>query len=134
MARKFYWQPELSIAIIYWSTTFIFFFLGFIFILEKSSFHWKSYLTFFLFFTLFMLSRKRYIRFSETEITISYLIYWHTTSLSYSEVENIEWRKNRLSFDYRGKTFEGSFFSKQKAECNLILKQKFPEILMNGEG
>lgn len=50
MARKFYWQPELSIAIIYWSTTFTFFFLGFILTLEKSNVYWKSLLAFFFLF------------------------------------------------------------------------------------
>ena len=53
MARKFYWQPELSIAIIYWSTTFTFFFLGFILTLEKSTVYWKSLLAFFFFFYCF---------------------------------------------------------------------------------
>lgn len=127
MKRKFYWQPELSIAIIYWSTTFILLFLGFILFLEKSSIHWKSSLAFFLFFILLILSRRRFIRFSATEMHISYLMYWHTISVSYSEIENLHWQKNRLSFDYKGRKFEGYFFSKRQKECHAILQQKMLE-------
>ena len=83
MARKFYWQPELSIAIIYWSTTFTFFFLGFILTLEKSTVYWKSLLAFFFFFLLLLLSRKRYLRFSETSITLSSVMQWCPVSIPY---------------------------------------------------
>ncbi len=114
MARKFYWQPELSIAIIYWSTTFTFFFLGFILTLEKSTVYWKSLLAFFFFFLLLLLSRKRYLRFSETSITLSSVIQWCPISIPYEEIEQIQWQKNHLLFEYHGKKFEGYFFSKNQ--------------------
>ncbi len=129
MARKFYWQPELSIAIIYWSTTFTFFFLGFILTLEKSTVYWKSLLAFFFFFLLLLLSRKRYLRFSETSITLSSVIQWCPISIPYEEIEQIQWQKNHLLFEYHGKKFEGYFFSKNLKAFSHLLQQKFPEKL-----
>ena len=129
MARKFYWQPELSIAIIYWSTTFTFFFLGFILTLEKSTVYWKSLLAFFFFFLLLLLSRKRYLRFSETSITLSSVMQWCPISIPYEEIEQIQWQKNNLLFEYYGKKFEGYFFSKNQKAFSHLLQQKFPEKL-----
>ena len=129
MARKFYWQPELSIAIIYWSTTFTFFFLGFILTLEKSTVYWKSLLAFFFFFLLLLLSRKRYLRFSETSITLSSVMQWCPISIPYEEIEQIQWQKNHLLFEYHGKNFEGYFFSKNQKVFSHLLQQKFPEKL-----
>lgn len=127
MERKFYWQPELSIAIIYWSCTFICLFLGFILALEKSTIHWKSYLAFSLFFILVLLSRRRFIQFSSTSIKVSYLLHWKTTTVLYSEIERIYWKKNRLFFHYQGKTFEGYFSTKQRQSCRKILAEHFLE-------
>ncbi len=129
MARKFYWQPELSIAIIYWSTTFTFFFLGFILTLEKSTVYWKSLLAFFFFFLLLLLSSKRYLRFSETSITLSSVMQWCPVSIPYEKIEQIQWQKNYLLFEYHGKKFEGYFFTKNKKAFSHLLQQKFPEKL-----
>ncbi len=125
MARKFYWQPELSIAIIYWSTTFTFFFLGFILTLEKSTVYWKSLLAFFFFFLLLLLSRKRYLRFSETSITLSSVIQWCPISIPYEEIEQIQWQKNHLLFEYQGKNLKAIFFQKTKKRSVTYCNKNF---------
>lgn len=125
MERKFYWQPELSIAIIYWSTTFICLFLGFILALEKSSIHWKSYLAFSLFILLSVLSRQRFIQFSSDSMKISYLLKWKTKIIPYTAIEKISWEKDRLFIYYQGKVFDGYFPPKQKQACYGILKELF---------
>lgn len=52
---KIRWQPERSLAIIYWSVTFIFLFLSLTFILERAEVHWKSMLFMVIFLLLFFI-------------------------------------------------------------------------------
>ena len=84
---------------------------------------------FFFFFLLLLLSRKRYLRFSETSITLSSVMQWCPVSIPYEEIEQIQWQKNHLLFEYHGKKFEGYFFSKNQKVFSHLLQQKFPEKL-----
>ncbi|MHC5267772.1 EbsA family protein [Enterococcus sp. LJL98] len=121
MERKIYWQPELPLAIIYWSTTFIFLFFGFILALEKASIHWKSYLAFACFFFFVWLSRRRFIRFSASSLEISYVRFWKNEVIPYVEIEQFCWEENHLLIHYQQRVFDGCFIGKQKIRCQAMI-------------
>lgn len=54
---------------------------------------------------------------------------WCPVSIPYEEIEQIQWQKNYLLFEYYGKKFEGYFFSKNQKAFSHLLQQKFPEKL-----
>lgn len=118
MGKKIPWQLENSIAIIYWSITWICLFLGLIFILERATIHWKSFFFLIMCVLLVYLSRKRKLAFTESGVDVSFARFWKKQFIYYNEIQEIQVQSLNIRLIFQGK------------ELDLRLKKKdFPVFL-----
>jgi len=110
---KIRWQPERSLAIIYWSVTLIFLFLSLTFILERAEVHWKSMLFMVIFLLLFYLGYRRAIIVHKNGLQINYARFWKTDYLPFNQIESIQISVNFVTINLK----------KQKLELSLRKKQ-----------
>lgn len=118
MGKKIPWQLENSLAIIYWSITWICLFLGLIFILERATIHWKSFFFLIMCVLLVYLSRKRKLAFTEFGVDVSFARFWKKQFIYYNEIKEIQVQSLNIRLIFQGK------------ELDLRLKKKdFPVFL-----
>lgn len=118
MGKKIPWQLENSLAIIYWSITWICLFFGLIFILERATIHWKSFFFLIMCVLLVYLSRKRELAFTESGVDVSFARFWKKQFIYYNEIQEIQVQNLNIRLIFQGK------------ELDLRLKKKdFPVFL-----
>ena len=118
MGKKIPWQLENSLAIIYWSITWICLFFGLIFILERATIHWKSFFFLIMCVLLVYLSRKRKLVFTESGVDVSFARFWKKQFIYYNEIQEIQVQSLNIRLIFQGK------------ELDLRLKKKdFPVFL-----
>lgn len=126
MERKFYWKYETAYATIYWSLTFISFFLSMILFLEKATFHWKS-LLFFIVFLLFVINnQKQYFCVSEAKVYLSKGVFGKEEWL-FEEIDWIEINGHQLIISSHSKKRTVYLASKKVAEVTEIFKAIAPQ-------
>lgn len=99
--KKYHWQPELSMTIIYWSATFAILFIGLILTLENT----KPYLTgnfvIFLFFLFFLLGWNRYFHLHENTIVIHALLPCKRKKVHISAIQQIRVGTKSIELSYQ---------------------------------
>lgn len=121
---KIRWQPERSLAIIYWSITFICLFLGLTFILERAEVHWKSMIFFFIFLILVYCDYRRAIIFHKNGIQINYARFWKTDYFTFDQINFIRISGSLLMIYLKKQTLEMRLNKKQiKKLCHFLPKE-----------
>lgn len=130
MNYKIRWYLENSLAIIYWSIAFISLFFSIIFILEKASIHWKSFIFLFLFLVLIYLSRKRWLIFTDEGIKITHAQFWKNQFYDYSQIEEIYFTDSMIQITIANKKFDYRIKRKEILPLYYELKQFVPNTLV----
>ncbi|MGC6767868.1 EbsA family protein [Enterococcus sp. LJL128] len=79
--KKYFWQPELSTAVIYWSCTFAILFMSLILSLEYTRPYLVSNLVMVVFFIFAYLGFNRYFKLTATSLYIHYFLPFHKKEL-----------------------------------------------------
>ncbi len=103
---KIRWQPERSLAIIYWSVTLIFLFLSLTFILERAEVHWKSMIFMLVFLLLLYLGYRRAIIVHKNGLQINYARFWKTDYFTFDEIESVEITANFVTINLKNHKLE----------------------------
>lgn len=112
MNKRYHWQPELSVAIIYWSVTLIILFYSLTLSLENTRPYWKSNLVMVFFFVFLGIGCLRWLRLREDHIQIHYSRFWLNRQVYYQDMQNVEFSKNALEFYYEGRQYHFMFRKK----------------------
>lgn len=110
---KIRWQPEHSLAIIYWSITFVFLFLSLTFILERAEVHWKSMLFIVIFLVLFYCGYRRSIIIHKNGLQVNYARFWRTDYFTFDQIRLVEVSGNLLTIKLKEQTLELRLNKKQ---------------------
>ena len=79
--KRYFWQPELSISIIYWSLTFIVLFYGLILTLEKTRPYLQGNIVIGIAILFAVVGLHRYLNIDETGIRVRYARVWRRETL-----------------------------------------------------
>lgn len=120
---KFHFQPELATSIIYWSVTFISFFISLIAVLEQFRVTWFNLTFFIIFLTLGYLGLQRYFLIEAGMLQVRYLLKRNRYTVDISQI-------NKIAAGAYGITFYGSAWGGRPAEERVFLmlpktKEKF---------
>lgn len=126
MRDKFHWRLELAYAIIYWSFTYSFLFLGLILSLEKAHLNWRSLVAFVVFFSLIGIDRRRFIQFTDNQMMLSYGNYWKKQAITYQACEKVEVFVDALLIHHQTKKTLLYFSEKEKEKMLLCLEKTYP--------
>ncbi|MFD2305520.1 EbsA family protein [Enterococcus termitis] len=88
--KVYYWQPELSTAIIYWSCTFGILFLSLILMLEHTRPYLTSNIVLGVFFFFALLGLNRYFILKEDQLIIHTLLPIKRSTISLSSIDSIQ--------------------------------------------
>jgi len=118
---KIRWQPERSLAIIYWSITLIFLFLGSTFILERAEVHWKSMVFFLIFLVLAYCGYRRALIIHKNGLQINYARFWKTDYFTFDQIDSIRIAGSLLVIRLKRHTLELHLSKKQvKKLCSAL--------------
>ncbi|MGM0212749.1 EbsA family protein [Enterococcus sp. AZ109] len=133
-SKRYFWQPELSLAIIYWSITFIILFYGLIVTLENTRPFLKGNLIIGLFFVFAAIGLHRYLTINEKGITIHYSLIWRKQFLPSSHIDVILDRKDGIIIKQKGLgDYQLSMSKKQRQRFLEATAAQFPEIKIKEE-
>lgn len=133
-SKRYFWQPELSLAIIYWSITFIILFYGLIVTLENTRPFLKGNLIIGLFFIFAIIGLHRYLTIDEKGLTIHYSLFWRKKFLPTSHIEEICHRKDGIIIQQKGLgEYRLAMSKKQQQRFFATLAAHFPEIKVKEE-
>lgn len=124
--NKIRWQPEHSLAIIYWSITFIFLFLSLSFILERAEVHWKSMLFIVVFLLLFYRGYQRAVIIHKKGLQINYARFWKTDYIPFEQIRLIQISGNLLTIYLKEQSLELQLNKKQVGSFCKVLPESVP--------
>ncbi|MGM0166644.1 hypothetical protein IGI39_001606 [Enterococcus sp. AZ135] len=103
MKKKYYfWQPELSISIIYWSLTFIILFYGLILTLEKTHPYLKGNIFIGIFILFTVVGLHRYLFLEESGIRIRYARLWRRETILREHIDYLALCKDGIIIQRKG--------------------------------
>lgn len=123
---KIRWQPERSLAIIYWSTTLIFLFLGSTFILERAEVHWKSMVFFLIFLILAYCGYRRALIIHKNGLQVNYARFWKTDYFTFDQIDSIRISGSLLMIRLKRQTLELRLNKKQLKKFRSVLPESVP--------
>ncbi|BCA85755.1 hypothetical protein EsVE80_12780 [Enterococcus saigonensis] len=120
--RKYRWQPEIAVSIIYWSLTLIVLFYSLTLSLENTRPYWKSNLVMVFFFVCVIIGCLRRFVLTEDHITVFYARFWKKQEFYYRNISQIAILKNGIEFLYLGEEYH--FLMRKKTKSALITELK----------
>ncbi|MFR3362021.1 MAG: EbsA family protein [Enterococcus canintestini] len=112
--RKYRWQPELAVSIIYWSLTMIVLFYSLTLSLENTRPYWKSNLVMVFFFVCVIIGcLRRFVLFKDY-LLIFYARFWKKQKFYYANITRIAILPNGIEFLYLGEEY--SFLMRKKTK------------------
>ncbi|HLQ39386.1 MAG TPA: EbsA family protein [Tetragenococcus sp.] len=122
--NKIRWQPEHSLAIIYWSVTLAFLFLSLSFVLERASVHWKSLVFIVIFLYLLHRGYHRTILVLKDGLKISYARFWQKKFIPFNDIEEIKINGNHVTILRQEEPFDFTL-NKKNIEffCEMLPEQ-----------
>ncbi|MGX7162879.1 EbsA family protein [Enterococcus massiliensis] len=117
-AKKYHWQPELSISIIYWSVTLMILFYSLTLSLENTRPYWKSNLVLLFFFFMAIIGFLRWFFVKETYLLVYYSRFWKRDRFYYQGIQKICSLPNGIELTYKNKTHH--FLMRKKTRDNLL--------------
>lgn len=131
MKKKIYhWQPELSMAIIYWSCTFGILFISLILTLENTRPYLTSNIVLGIFFLFFALGLNRYFKIGDDDLFIHALLPRRRKKVSLNSISTISVGPKSLEISSR-ELKEGSqlfIMTKKNKEAFVEELKKHPKI------
>ncbi|MFV0557617.1 MAG: EbsA family protein [Enterococcus sp.] len=120
--KRYYWQPELATAMIYWSITLMILFYSLTLSLENTRPYWFSNLVMVVFFVAIGLSWCRQLTIAPQGLTIGYACFWRKEVVPFSEMAAIKVTANHLSFVVAQEEY--CFYFRKKTMALLLAELK----------
>lgn len=127
MKRKFFWQPETAISLIYWSVTFIILFYSLIMSLENTRPYWGSNLVLGIFLVFVYLGFHRRLLLGEKSLKIIYARFWKKELILYKDIQRIQIADKKFQLQLKQKTISFYFRKKDSVLLKEFFLNKFPE-------
>ncbi|WP_270789397.1 EbsA family protein [Enterococcus diestrammenae] len=125
--KRYHWQPELAISIIYWSLTLMVLFYSLTLSLENTRPYWKSNLVLAAFALLIVIGCRRTMFFGEDRLLVRYARFWKWDAYYLEDMKEITLNPNGLSFVYEGVAHTFIFRKKTLIALKVALYERFPE-------
>ncbi|WP_302828227.1 EbsA family protein [Enterococcus raffinosus] len=129
--KRYFWQPELSISIIYWSVTFIILFYGLILTLEKTHPYLQGNIVIGIAVLSGVVGQHRYLVLEETGIKVRYSRLWRRETLLKEHIDYLALCKDGIIIQRKGLSGATFHFAMRKKRRDAFLKDFavfYPEI------
>lgn len=120
--KRYFWQPELSISIIYWSITFIILFYGLILTLEKTHPYLKGNIFIGLFLLFGVVGLHRYLTMDESGIKIRFARVWRRETVLREHIDYLTLCKDGVIIQRKGLSGASFHFAMRKKEGQHLSK------------
>lgn len=114
--KRYFWQPELSISIIYWSVTFIILFYGLILTLEKTHPYLQGNIVIGIAVLSGVVGLHRYLVLEETGIKVRYSRLWRRETLLKEHIDYLALCKDGIIIQRKGLSGATFHFAMRKKE------------------
>ncbi|GAA2904690.1 EbsA family protein [Enterococcus pseudoavium] len=134
--KRYFWQPELSISIIYWSLTFIVLFYGLILTLEKTHPYLKGNIVIGLFLVFALGGLHRYLLLEEAGIKVRYARLWRRETILREHIDYLALCKDGVIIQRKGlsgTSFHLAMRKKRKAAFLKDIAAFYPEVEIKEE-
>lgn len=134
--KRYFWQPELSISIIYWSATFIILFYGLILTLEKTHPYLKGNIFIGLFLLFLAVGLHRYLILDQSGIKIRFSRLWRRETILHEHIDYLSVRKNGILIQRKGlsgASFHFMMNKKNKAAFIQKFAEYYPDVPIKNE-
>ena len=129
--KRYFWQPELSISIIYWSLTFIVLFYGLILTLEKTRPYLQGNIVIGIAILFAVVGLHRYLNIDETGIRVRYARVWRRETLLLEHIDYLTPCKDGVIIQRKGLSGAAFHFAMRKKRKEAFIKDFitfYPEI------
>lgn len=129
--KRYFWQPELSISIIYWSVTFIILFYGLILTLEKTHPYLKGNVFLGVFILFALVGLHRYLFLEKSGIKVRYSRLWKYETILREHIDYLILCKDGIVIQRKGlsgTSFHFAMTKKRKAAFIKDFATFYPEI------
>jgi hypothetical protein len=129
--KRYFWQPELSISIIYWSLTFIVLFYGLILSLEKTRPYLQGNIVIGIAILFAVVGLHRYLNIDETGIRVRYARVWRRETLLREHIDYLTPCKDGVIIQRKGLSGAAFHFAMRKKRKEAFIKDFitfYPEI------
>ncbi|MBU5360629.1 EbsA family protein [Enterococcus raffinosus] len=134
--KRYFWQPELSISIIYWSLTFIVLFYGLILTLEKTRPYLQGNIVIGIAILFAVVGLHRYLNIDETGIRVRYARFWRLETLLREHIDYLTPCKDGVIIQRKGLSGASFHFAMRKKRKEAFIKDFmtfYPEIEIREE-
>lgn len=129
--KRYFWQPELSISIIYWSLTFIILFYGLILTLEKTHPYLQGNIFIGIFVVFLIMGFHRYLTLDKSGVKVRYMRIWRLETISHEHIDYLIVCKDGIVLQRKGLSGATFHFAMKKKTKNTFVEtfvDYFPEI------
>ena len=129
--KRYFWQPELSISIIYWSLTFFVLFYGLILTLEKTRPYLQGNIVIGIAILFAVVGLHRYLNIDETGIRVRYVRVWRRETLLREHIDYLTPCKDGVIIQRKGLSGAAFHFAMRKKRKEAFIKDFitfYPEI------
>ena len=129
--KRYFWQPELSISIIYWSLTFIVLFYGLILTLQKTRPYLQGNIVIGIAILFAVVGLHRYLNIDETGIRVRYARVWRRETLLREHIDYLTPCKDGVIIQRKGLSGAAFHFAMRKKRKEAFIKDFitfYPEI------
>lgn len=129
--KRYFWQPELSISIIYWSVTFFILFVSLIVTMEHTTLYWKTYAIMAVFLVFLCLGLHRYFQLEQTGIKAARALLGRAYFIEYQQIQQVILGEKDICFiTNQGKSY---YFVMKKKSLELFFAQLEPLLVTQTE-
>lgn len=125
---RYFYQPDLTGAIISWSWTFLLFIAGLVVWLEITHFQWLTALFFALFALLtFLEIKRRTVLVTPTKLTFSRLLQKDYLVIPLADIRQPHFTKHTVTMTVNGEVLNFTFSNKAVRRLRALIKQQEKE-------
>ena len=122
---RYFYQPDLTGAIISWSWTFLIFVAGLVVWLEITHFQWLTAILFALFAILtFLEIKRRTVLVTPTELTFSRLLQRDYLVIPLADIRQPHFTKHTVTMTVNGEVLNFTFSNKAVRRLQALIKQQ----------
>ena len=125
---RYFYQPDLTGAIISWSWTFLIFVAGLVVWLEITHFQWLTAILFALFAILtFLEIKRRTVLVTPTKLTFSRLLQRDYLAIPLADIRQPHFTKHTVTMTVNGEVLNFTFSNKAVRRLQALIKQQEKE-------
>lgn len=125
---RYFYQPDLTGAIISWSWTFLIFVAGLVVWLEITHFQWLTAILFALFAILtFLEIKRRTVLVTPTKLTFSRLLQRDYLVIPLADIRQTHFTKHTVTMTVNGEVLNFTFSNKAVRRLQALIKQQEKE-------